>query len=304
VRWEEQSVEKIAQARLPGYADSVTRTFDAPEALDIRFHEIHTKSALNRVPGASRVPFDWTINPYRGCTHACVYCCHGDTPILMADGTHRPLARLAVGDEIFGTERRGTYRHLVRTEVRAHWSTIKPAYRVTLADGAEIVASGDHRFLGRRGWKHVTGAQQGAGRRPHLTIGTELLGLGRFARGPDIAGRIISSGSRWPTPKRSSARSNFSLPRGSRPGRSSSRRGAQSGKRSARSGRNGALASRASATSSAGRCRRMTRGGKASWPGSSTRRARATGRRCACPTPTRRSSPGPSPASGTSASTW
>jgi DNA repair photolyase len=74
VRWEQQSVEKLAQARLPGYADSVTRTFDAPEALDIRFHEIHTKSALNRVPGASRVPFDWTINPYRGCTHACVYC--------------------------------------------------------------------------------------------------------------------------------------------------------------------------------------------------------------------------------------
>jgi DNA repair photolyase len=74
VRWEEQTVEKLAQARLPGYADSVTRTFDAPEALDIRFHEIHTKSALNRVPAASRVPFEWTVNPYRGCTHACVYC--------------------------------------------------------------------------------------------------------------------------------------------------------------------------------------------------------------------------------------
>jgi DNA repair photolyase len=74
VRWEEQSVEKVAQARLPGYADAVTRTFDAPEALDIRFHEIHTKSALNHVPAASRVPFDWTVNPYRGCTHACVYC--------------------------------------------------------------------------------------------------------------------------------------------------------------------------------------------------------------------------------------
>src|SRR4051794_33995986 len=74
VRWEEQTVEKLAQARLPGYADAVTRTFDAPEALDIRFHEIHTKSALNRVPAASRVPFEWTVNPYRGCTHACVYC--------------------------------------------------------------------------------------------------------------------------------------------------------------------------------------------------------------------------------------
>jgi DNA repair photolyase len=74
VRWDKQTVEQDRQTRLPGYADAVTRTFDAPEALDIRFHEIHTKSALNRVPEASRLPFGWTVNPYRGCTHACVYC--------------------------------------------------------------------------------------------------------------------------------------------------------------------------------------------------------------------------------------
>ena len=50
------------------------RTFDAPEALDTRFYEVRAKSALNKVPKASRMPFRWTINPYRGCTHACVFC--------------------------------------------------------------------------------------------------------------------------------------------------------------------------------------------------------------------------------------
>ncbi|HXP29182.1 MAG TPA: hypothetical protein VN804_05465, partial [Solirubrobacteraceae bacterium] len=42
------------QHRLPGYRDeAVVRHFDAPEALDMRFYEVHARSALNRVPGAS-----------------------------------------------------------------------------------------------------------------------------------------------------------------------------------------------------------------------------------------------------------
>ena len=40
----------------------------------MRFHEVHARSVLNRVPAASRMPFRWTVNPYRGCGHACVYC--------------------------------------------------------------------------------------------------------------------------------------------------------------------------------------------------------------------------------------
>ncbi|MCA1219612.1 Rv2578c family radical SAM protein [Streptomyces sp. 8L] len=56
-------------------ADAVTtRTFDTPEFRGITFHEIRARSIVNRVPGASRMPFEWTVNPYRGCSHACVYC--------------------------------------------------------------------------------------------------------------------------------------------------------------------------------------------------------------------------------------
>ena len=149
----------------------------------MRFYEIHAKSAINRVPDASQMPFRWTINPYRGCSHACVYCAAGETPILMADGRHRPLGELRVGDEIYGTERDGRYRRYVRTRVLAHWSSVKPAFRVVLADGTELVASGDHRFLTERGWKHVFGAER-PGQRPHLTTGNALLGTGGFADGP------------------------------------------------------------------------------------------------------------------------
>ncbi|PZG95395.1 radical SAM protein [Streptomyces sp. NTH33] len=56
-------------------ADAVTtRTFDTPEFRGITFHEVRARSIVNWVPGASRMPFEWTANPYRGCTHACVYC--------------------------------------------------------------------------------------------------------------------------------------------------------------------------------------------------------------------------------------
>ncbi len=182
VRWENLTIGAEDSTRLPGYRDAATvRTFDAPEALKTRFYEVYAKSALNRVPERSAMPFRWTVNPYRGCSHACVYCLQPDTPVLMSDGRHRRVADLKAGDRIYGTERRGTYRHFVETEVRAKWNTTKPAYRVTLVDGTELVASGDHRFLTERGWKHVTGEQRGPLQRPHLTTNNSLVGTGAFA---------------------------------------------------------------------------------------------------------------------------
>jgi DNA repair photolyase len=75
VRWSELSVDHDRERRLPKLADdAVIRTFDAPEALGVRFHEIRARSALNRVPERSRMPFRFTVNPYRGCSHACTYC--------------------------------------------------------------------------------------------------------------------------------------------------------------------------------------------------------------------------------------
>lgn len=74
VRWDPQTVENEARTRLPGYRDATIRHFDAPEAVDTRFYEVEAKSILNHVPPASQMPFRWTINPYRGCTHSCLYC--------------------------------------------------------------------------------------------------------------------------------------------------------------------------------------------------------------------------------------
>ena len=76
MRWDELKTDHDEQLALPGLdgAGRVIRTFDAPEALGIRFHEVRARSALNRVPEKSRMPFRWTVNAFRGCSHACTYC--------------------------------------------------------------------------------------------------------------------------------------------------------------------------------------------------------------------------------------
>ena len=152
VRWSTLTLDAEEQRRLPGYADeAVVRRFEAPEALDMRFYEVRAKSILNRVPEKSRMPFRWTINPYRGCSHGCTFCESGDTPVLMADGRCAELRDVQPGDLIYGTVQAGTYRRLVVTHVLDKWSSIKPAFEIELEDGTKLIASGEHRFLSARG---------------------------------------------------------------------------------------------------------------------------------------------------------
>ncbi|MFT4136267.1 Rv2578c family radical SAM protein [Microbacterium sp.] len=85
MRWHGQSLEARDEAALPGLESlsGLVRTVTTPEFTGMVFHEVQARSVLNRVPGASSMPFEWTVNPYRGCSHACTYC--------FARGTHEYL---------------------------------------------------------------------------------------------------------------------------------------------------------------------------------------------------------------------
>lgn len=186
MRWSGQQIldDGIGAAEtLPGMR-GLLRSVRTPEFAGTVFHEVEARSALNRVPGSSPMPFRWTVNPYRGCSHACVYCVAGPTRILLPDGRTCPIAALRVGDVVLGTEIVEGIRRYVSTRVLAHWSTAKPAWTVRLAGGTELVTSGDHRFLTDSGWRHVSGGWCRAGRRPHLRPGSALLGPGPF--GPEL----------------------------------------------------------------------------------------------------------------------
>ena len=74
MRWDGQAITGDAGNALVKLSN-VVRSVQTPDFAGITFHEVLAKSALNHVPGASRaMPFAWTINPYRGCSHSCVYC--------------------------------------------------------------------------------------------------------------------------------------------------------------------------------------------------------------------------------------
>lgn len=88
MRWTEQTIDSSGDRE--GQADralfgvaGLVRSVRTPEFQGVTFHEVAAKSALNRVPAASSMPFNWSVNPYRGCSHACVYC--------YARNTHRYL---------------------------------------------------------------------------------------------------------------------------------------------------------------------------------------------------------------------
>lgn len=74
MRWDQQSVDADDGA-LPGLERTgFVRTIRAPQFDGIAFHEVLCKSALNKVPDGSLLPFRYTVNAYRGCSHACRYC--------------------------------------------------------------------------------------------------------------------------------------------------------------------------------------------------------------------------------------
>ncbi|HEX4051943.1 MAG TPA: PA0069 family radical SAM protein [Steroidobacteraceae bacterium] len=171
---------RYLEGRTEGVDDGWYRE-ELPESIATQVRPEPARSIITRNDSPD-IPFEQSINPYRGCEHGCPYCLAGDTPILMADGSLRPLAQIRAGDAIYGTERRGCERRYVRTRVLAHWSVIKPAYRICLEDGTEIVAGADHRFLTERGWTFVAGAAPGQPARPALSLANKLMGTGAFTQ--------------------------------------------------------------------------------------------------------------------------
>ena len=85
------------------------------------------------------VGFRFSLNPYRGCEHGCVYCLEPGTPVLHADMGWRPIGETRVGDVIAGFDefpRTGSTRRLRLAVVEAvRWSR-RPTVRLVTEGGS------------------------------------------------------------------------------------------------------------------------------------------------------------------------
>jgi DNA repair photolyase len=119
MRWAGQEISKDAvrdSAALPGLdrLNNLVRSVRTPDFAGITFHEVLAKSALNRVPAAAALPFNWTINPYRGCSHGCVYCFARNTHTYLdldagQDFDRQIIVKINIGDVLARELRRPTW---------------------------------------------------------------------------------------------------------------------------------------------------------------------------------------------------
>ncbi|WP_144718493.1 Rv2578c family radical SAM protein [Agrococcus jejuensis] len=81
MRWEAQQTTHVDADALPGLEErgATLESWPTPGFDGMAFLEVTARSALNHVAGGGVMGGAWTINPYRGCQHACVYCFARDT---------------------------------------------------------------------------------------------------------------------------------------------------------------------------------------------------------------------------------
>lgn len=141
---------------------------DAPEAPRTLYYRDTSRSVLAENDSPD-IGFRFSLNPYRGCEHGCVYCLAPATLILHADMTWRPIGDAAVGDTLLGFDEHpapGTTRKLRPSVVEAVWSSRKPSLRL-VTERTSVVTTTEHRWLQARSfrWSRTKQLRTGVGLR-------------------------------------------------------------------------------------------------------------------------------------------
>ena len=109
----------------------------------------------------------------RAATHLSdlLYCLDGESRVLTAGLRWVRLDELSVGDELIGFDEKRSRRQCFRPATVTGITRVElPAYRIRLDDGREVIASGEHLWLARRGHRPA-GVRAPDGSFPSLSNG-------------------------------------------------------------------------------------------------------------------------------------
>ncbi len=131
MRWDGQTIASGDDGVLPGLERiGLVRSVRVPQFAGITFHEVLCKSALNTVPKSAALPFRFTVNPYRGCSHACRDCVARPTHEYLEFGAGEDFDReLVVKTNVAEVLRRELFRRSWRRETVAMGTNTDPYQR-------------------------------------------------------------------------------------------------------------------------------------------------------------------------------
>ena len=119
---------------------------------------VYYRDASKSVLSANDSPdvgFRFSLNPYRGCEHGCIYCLGADTPVLYADLCWRPIGNVQVGDVIAGFDEHpeaGRTQKLRMAVVEAvRWSR-RPTLHL-IGERGEVATTAEHLWLQARDFR-------------------------------------------------------------------------------------------------------------------------------------------------------
>jgi DNA repair photolyase len=119
------------------------------------------------------IGFRFSLNPYRGCEHGCIYCLVPDTPVLCADMAWRPIGQIRVGDELVGFDEYPEpeqTRKFRKATVEAVWWSKGPTVRL-VTEQTDVTATAEHRWLQARNFSWSKTRELSPGRKlRHIPI--------------------------------------------------------------------------------------------------------------------------------------
>src|SRR5262245_38270015 len=137
-------------ANPPNRYESLHLEPDEADAGDVptRYYRDASRSVLAENDSPD-VGFRFSLNPYRGCEHGCIYCLEPHTSVLHADMGWRPIGDARVGDVIAGFDEFprtvGPRRCRLAVVEAVRWSR-RPTVRL-VTEGGELITTEDHRWL-------------------------------------------------------------------------------------------------------------------------------------------------------------